>query len=502
MVVIDFLQELEILIRARYPLIWIQTVEETRAREIVEKVARGRNKRVVEWTSTGGLVSTGTSLQSRQRDSATRDPLVALENVIQLVEPALFVFYDLHPYLGKANPTVVRKLKDIALQLKNSAKTLLLVSPVLDIPLELEKEITVLPLPLPGYDEMHELLARIQSELAGNASLKVDLSSQERDRLLSAVRGLSLSEAENVFARLLVKHGRLSGDLVGEVAAEKQQFIRRSGLLDYIEPSGGLDQIGGMQSFKVWLNQRSLGFTPEARTFGLPPPRGVLLLGIQGCGKSLSAKAVATQWQLPLLRFDLGRVFGSFIGSSEENIRRAIQVAEAVAPAVLWVDEIDKAFAGLHNGGGDSGTGARVLGSFLTWLGEKTAPVFVVATANDISQLPAELLRKGRFDEIFFVDLPTLEERVEILKVHIERRGRQAELFDLVELASRTPDFSGAELEEAIVSGMFEAFSQGTEVQSEHLVSAALRTVPLSKTMAESVARLRAWASGRARSAA
>jgi SpoVK/Ycf46/Vps4 family AAA+-type ATPase len=260
--------------------------------------------------------------------------------------------------------------------------------------------------------------------------------------------------------------------------------------------------VGGLAGLKDWLRKRALAFSDQARAFGLPAPKGMLLLGVQGCGKSLCAKAVASQWQLPLLRFDMGRMFGSLVGSSEENARRAISVAESVAPAILWVDEIDKAFAGLSSSGAtDAGTTARVFGTFLTWLAEKTAAVFVVATANDISHLPPELLRKGRLDEIFFVDLPAAEERAEIFRIHLARRGRDPEQFDLAALAAQSEGYSGAEIEQAVISGLFEAFAQKSELTPGHVREALRQAVPLSKTMSEQITALRQWAEGRARNA-
>ena len=275
------------------------------------------------------------------------------------------------------------------------------------------------------------MLDKIIAEVSDRKQIQVDLDDQGRDRLLQAALGLTLGEAENVFAKIIVQGGRLSGEDVNEVFAEKQQIIRKSGLLEYYAASEDFSNVGGLAVLKDWLNKRAVAFTDEARAFGLPAPKGILLLGVQGCGKSLCAKAVSRLWQLPLLRFDMGRMFGSFVGSSEENVRRAIAVAESVAPAILWVDEIDKAFAGSQSSGAtDGGTTARVFGTFLTWLSEKNAPVFVVATANDVSQLPPELLRKGRLDEIFYVDLPSEEERGEIFRIHLAKRGRDPEKFD------------------------------------------------------------------------
>jgi SpoVK/Ycf46/Vps4 family AAA+-type ATPase len=289
---------------------------------------------------------------------------------------------------------------------------------------------------------------------------------------------------------------------VNDVFAEKQQIIRKSGLLEYYATDENFANVGGMSVLKDWLGKRSIAFTSEARAFGLPFPKGILMLGVQGCGKSLCAKAVSNLWQLPLLRFDMGRMFGSLVGSSEENVRRAIAVAESVAPAILWVDEIDKAFAGSQGSGStDGGTTARVFGTFLTWLSEKTAPVFVVATANDISQLPPELLRKGRLDEIFFVDLPSPEERREIFRIHITKRKRDATKFDLEALAAGSGEFSGAEIEEAINSALYDAFYDKREVATDDVKTALSQTVPLAKTMDEQINRLRSWAEGRARNA-
>ncbi len=499
----NFASELEVLIRARYPLIYVVSSEEARVAEALLEIAQKRQKKVLEWSCTMGLAPAGTSIQSQKaRSAATRDPLQALDAVIDLVEPAIFFFKDFHPFLRPGNHAILRKLKEIALHLKNSYKTIVIVSPVQEVPVELEKDITVLIHPLPTLAELSALVDRIAEDMRKFKQVRVELEGEDRERLLQAALGLTLGEAENVFARIIVQDERLTGGDVAAVFAEKQQIIRKSGLLEYCAPEQTFDGVGGLALLKDWLRKRALAFSDQARAFGLPAPKGILLLGVQGCGKSLCAKAVASLWQLPLLRFDMGRMFGSFVGSSEENVRRAIRVAESVAPAVLWVDEIDKAFAGsLGSGASDGGTTARVFGTFLTWLSEKTAPVFVVATANDISQLPAELLRKGRLDEIFFVDLPTAKEREDIFRIHIERRGRDAGTFDLPALVAQSDGFSGAEIEESVISALYDAFYDGEELTTAHLLVALGQTVPLSRTMDESITRLRAWAAGRARNA-
>jgi hypothetical protein len=499
----NFQAELELLVRARYPILYVISSEETRAQEAVMAVAGQRRKKVFEWSCTTGLMPAGTSIQSQKnRNAATKEPLAALDMVIEQVEPAIFVFKDFHPFLARNHYAVIRKLKDIALHLKDSFKTIVLVSPVLEMPVELEKEITVLNFPLPAREDLSALLDRILAEIRDRKGVAIELDEAGRQRLLQAALGLTLGEAENVFAKIIVKSQRLSGDDVNEVFAEKQQIIRKNGLLEYCSTTESFSHVGGLAVLKDWLNKRAAAFTDEARAFGLPAPRGVLLLGVQGCGKSLCAKAVSTQWQLPLLRFDMGRMFGSLIGSSEENVRRAIAVAESVAPAILWVDEIDKAFAGAQGSAvADGGTTARVFGTFLTWLSEKAAPVFVVATANDISHLPPELLRKGRLDEIFFVDLPEAEEREEIFRIHLARRGRDPAAFAAPACAAASGDFSGAEIEEAVNSALYDAFYSRREVTSEDILAALAQTVPLARTMDEQIGQLRHWAEGRARNA-
>jgi ATP-dependent 26S proteasome regulatory subunit len=499
----NFAGDIETLIRARYPILYIISSEEMRLQRLILEIAAKRQKKAFEWSFSTGIVPAGTSLQSQKhRNPATKDPLVALDQVLEQVDPAIFIFKDFHPFLTKNNFAVVRKLKEIALHLKNSFKTIILISPIMEIPIELEKEITLLNHPLPSREDLSELMDKIIADVKQFHQVCIELDENGRERLIQAALGLTVGEAENVFARIIVKEARLSAEDVNEVFAEKQQIIRKSGLLEYYATNENFSNVGGLAVLKDWLDKRAQAFSAEARSFGLPPPKGILMLGVQGCGKSLCAKAVSTQWQLPLLRFDMGRMFGSLVGSSEENVRRAIAVAESVAPAVLWVDEIDKAFAGSQGSGStDGGTTARVFGTFLTWLSEKTAPVFVVATANDISQLPPELLRKGRLDEIFFVDLPTEDERAEIFRIHILKRGRDPEKFELAALKAASKDFSGAEIEEAVNSALYDAFYDKTELRTSHVLQAITETVPLAKTMDEQISRLRTWAEGRARSA-
>jgi AAA+ superfamily predicted ATPase len=498
-------EELEVLIRARYPIIYVVSWEEERVEKEIARIAAARNKKFHVWTYTQGIVRYGAETQrTKSSTGSTTDPLAALDAVIQHVEPAIYLFKDFHPFTeeNRANLAVIRRLKDVAYHLRDTYKTIVIVAPMMRIAPELDKDVTVIEFRPPDADDFNLLLDRIIDDVKDKPQVRINLDAAGRERLVQAARGLTLKEAENVFAKTLVLDGSLDADDVSVVFSEKQQIIRKSGLLEYFASSDQFADVAGLENLKQWLVKRSAAFTSKAAEFGLPAPRGVLLLGVQGCGKSLCAKAVASLWKLPLLRFDVGRMFGSLVGSSEENIRRAIQTAESVAPAILWVDEIDKAFAGsVGSGGSDGGTAARVFGTFLTWLSDKTTPVFVIATANDISQLPPELLRKGRLDEIFFVDLPSEAERRAIFAIHLEKRGRVPDGFDLDALAHQSEGFSGAEIEQAIVSGLFDAFSAGGELDTATVAASLAETVPLSKTMSEGLNQLRTWAQGRARPA-
>lgn len=493
--------ELELLIRARYPVIYIVSWEEARVEQHLQAIAARRGKQLYSWTVTAGIHKVGAPAGAKPR--ALSDPIEALDQVIEHKEPAIYLFRDLHAFLRPALPCCrpsIRKLRDVARALSDSYKTLVICSPVLEMAPELEKDVTVFDFPLPTSGDVEGLLDKIVDDVAEHASVQINLDAKGKESLVRAAGGLTLQEAENVFAKTLVNDGRLDGSDVSTVFAEKQQIVRKSRLLEYYEADTALADVGGLDLLKEWLDRRSAAFTEKARQFGLPAPKGVLLIGIQGCGKSLCAKAVSKAWDMPLLRFDMGRMFSSFVGSSEENMRRAIAVAESIAPAILWVDEIDKAFAGARSSGStDGGTTARVMSTFLTWLSEKQKPVFVLATANDISQLPPELLRKGRLDEIFFVDLPSLPERRLIFQIHLKKRRRDAAKFDLDALAAACEGYSGAEIEQAIISGLYDAFSLGRDLETPDLLQSIRETVPLSRTMSERIASLRAWAEGRAR---
>lgn len=493
-----FVSDLDTLIRARYPLIYLVSWEEQRLDAILMDVAQNHGKALLTWSVTRGLRRLGPRTVTVNETS--RDPMEALSAIGKLSEPSLVVLKDFHPYLD--NAAVVRSLRELSQELKSTYTTVILLSPTLTIPVELEKEISVLDVPLPTFRDLFQLLREIVAVVRQGNKARIDLTRDQAEQLIKAAQGLTLSEAENAFAKAIANDGVLDKDDIRLVLDEKRQVIRKSGLLEFVNVEDDLGHVGGLEELKAWLTGRNGAFSEPARKFGLPSPKGLLLLGVQGCGKSLTAKAIASAWALPLLRLDLGRIFSSLIGSSEENLRRAIRVAESVAPVVLWIDEIEKGLAGSAGSAiSDSGVSARVFGALLTWLQEKTAPVFVVSTANRIEALPPELLRKGRFDEIFFIDLPSADERREIFRIHLQRRQRDPQRFDLDALATAAEGYSGSEIEQAVVAGLYLAFAESGELTQPHVMRALQETFPLSATMSEEIARLREWSRHRTRPA-
>jgi SpoVK/Ycf46/Vps4 family AAA+-type ATPase len=489
-------KEIDILVRARYPLIYVVSWEEARILEKLKEMSVRRNKKLHLWSITRGIFKLED--EPTKVDQATRDPINALSFIEKYPDPAIFVFLDFHSYLN--DQAVIRKMRDLVSNLKDTYETLIMLSPVLTVPVELEKDFVVVDYDLPVYQEMNELLDSIVGIVSKNQEVKIDLAEDIKERLVKAALGLTRSEAENAFARAIVLDKRLDINDIDNILAEKKQAIRKSKLLEYYESKEEFSNVGGLDYLKEWLTKRGIAFTQKAQDFGLPQPKGILLIGVQGCGKSLTAKAVASHWKLPLLRLDIGAVFSGIVGSSEENMRRAIKTAESLAPIILWIDEIEKGLSGVQSSAfSDAGTTARVFSTFLTWLQEKTAPVFVIATANNIQQLPPELLRKGRFDEIFFVDLPSAQERCDILKIHIKKRKRNPEIFDIATLAKESEGFSGAEIEQAVISSMYDAFLEGREIDTKDISNNIKSSVPLSVTMKENIEEIRDWARYRAR---
>ncbi|TVU55309.1 MAG: AAA family ATPase [Arthrospira sp. PLM2.Bin9] len=496
-------EELSILIEARYPLIYLVTFEEERSEQAIATIAQNskRQREVYVWTVTRGLTQYSKDQARNTVQSNTVSPQSAIEWVIRHREPnasgSIYIFKDLHPF--KDSPEVTRCLRDAIANFKNTNKTIILMSPVQEVPIELEKEVVVLDFPLPDMTELNQVLS---AQLEQSRSKRIN--TETREKLLKATLGLTKDEAEKVYRKAHVTAGKLTDKEVEIVLSEKKQLIRRNGILEFIDVDETIDAVGGLEELKHWLQQRSNAFTERAREYGLPQPKGMLILGIPGCGKSLIAKTTSRLWGLPLLRLDMGRVYdGSMVGRSEANLRNALKTAESISPAILFIDELDKSFAG-GSGSADSdgGTSSRIFGSFLTWMQEKQSPVFVMATANRVERLPGEFLRKGRFDEIFFVDLPTKEERQAIFDIHLSKRRSDIDRFDIDQLSTISEGFSGAEIEQALVAAMYEAFAQDREFTQLDIIAAIKATLPLSKTMKEQVTALRDWARQRARPAA
>ena len=506
-------QHLTNLFKARFSFVYIPTWEEIRIVDLITKIANNvktiKTKRdVFIWSSTEGLKK---NLKDGQESvNNGNEPIDALNFIDNYNNPAILILKDIHPLLGlnnrNADYNLIRKIRDVAGSLKNAdvSKNVVIIAPSLVLPLELQKDITVVDFDLPTLDEIKSLLNEM-IEMNESSGIVIDLKEDEKEVLCKAAQGLTLQEAENAFARAMVSKGQLTIKELDVILDEKCQVIKKTGILEFIKSDFNMNDVGGLENLKKWLIKRNNSWLGKAqKDYNLPAPKGVLITGVPGCGKSLTAKAMSALWQLPLLRLDVGKIFSGLVGSSEENMRKAIQTAEAVAPSILWIDEIEKGFGG-NGGERDGGTATRVFGTFLTWMSEKTKPVFVIATANNINALPSEMLRKGRFDEIFFVDLPTKAERKVIFKLHLEKRLKGSISKDfavtdtlLNKLAEITEGFVGAEIEQVVISALFEAFSENRTLKEEDLYKVIKNTVPLSTTQSEQILAIREWANERA----
>ncbi len=392
--------------------------------------------------------------------------------------------------VGERAINAIKRLRNIALQ-KPAEKALIMLQPYYFLPKDLEKEVRLVEMPYPDVEDIEEILKTV-AEKQGSP-LTGDISK----RVLKAALGMTMSEMEIAFGKAFVEAKQVSEKEIPIIISEKENIIKKSGHLEYFHPRESISDVGGLKNLKEWAERRNKAFGDGAKDFGLDTPKGILLLGIPGTGKSLFAKAIANQWQFPLLRLDMGKIFGGIVGESERNIREALKIAEALAPSILWVDEIEKGLSGIGSSNmSDGGTSARVLGTFLTWMQEKEAPVFVVATANNLT-LPPELLRKGRIDEIFFVDLPGPKSRKEIFSIHLNLKKRKPIDFDLDDLVAHSKGFSGAEIQEAVKEGLFVAFDQGRKLETRDIRDALDKTYPLAKVMGDQLDELRKWASGR-----
>ncbi|MBU5468598.1 AAA family ATPase [Virgibacillus sp. MSJ-26] len=507
----NFTIKLSQYLRARFSFLSISTWEEDRVIRDIQKICSDEKlikttRKLYTWSLTEGLVN-----DEMKPTRNSKQPIQALEQIQRIEEPSVFVLKDFHVYMGGENrqpdPGVIRKIRDLVSVIERSPypKNVIFVSPTFSIPLELQKDIIFVDYGLPTYNDLKRVLNQMIEMNKSNDRIVVDLDASEEEMLIKAALGLTLQEAENAFALSMVTDGRLDINSVDHVLKEKQQIIKKNGLLEYIPQDPSMADVGGLENIKRWLQKRNHSWMDSASEYSLPAPKGILLTGIPGCGKSLIAKAVSSLWRLPLLKLDMGKIFSGLVGSSEENMRKAIETAEAISPSILWIDEIEKGLGGT-NTTGDSGTSTRIFGTLLTWMQEKTDPVFVVATANDIQSLPPELLRKGRFDEIFFVDLPTTREREKIFEIHINKRLITEKVKGHLEvnetllrkLADLSEGFIGAEIEQAVITGLFEAYSNDRSLLSEDIEKAIKQTVPLSVTQAERIRALRDWANVRA----
>ncbi|MDQ7783482.1 MAG: AAA family ATPase [Desulfomonilaceae bacterium] len=490
----DFDKDLEIYFRSRFTLICIPSLEEECIIDRIERVCRKTDRRLYAWDH-GEFFRV---ILGEGAPPSAKDPLSALTAMENLPDDSVFVLLDFHQ-CWNGQPRVVRKLRDLAQRFRFIRKTIILTMPFWRVPDELKDDAVMLEFPSPGIAELDDIL----SSLTAAPGVRFNLTPQGREKLLAAALGLSTNHARRIFSKAIISKGGLDERDIDLVNREKKQVVRESGALEFFTPSETIADVGGLDELKEWLRMRERAFTQEARDYGLPAPKGIALIGIPGTGKSLTAKMIADLWRLPLLRLDLGALFAGLVGQSEENTRRALSLAETVAPCLLWIDEIEK---GLSVGGGDAGTSMRVFASILSWMQEKTRPVFVVATANNISLLPAELLRRGRVDEIFFLDLPSAAERREIFQVHIRKRKRPVQGYDLDALVEASDGYVGAEIEQAVIDAMYRAFSDrglpGRDFTTGDILAALSRQVPISRSQRETVRDLRQWlAEGRAQSA-
>ena len=480
-----FTDELTLLLKARYPVIFINTIEEDRVEYVIRKyIKTSLNRSIYSWDFVDGYTN-----NPNNEGFAKRNPLQALELVERLTSetPAIFLLKDFNRFL--TDISISRKLKNLGRILKLQPKTIIIIGSDFTIPKELQDLITVLQFQLPVETEISQELTRLID------SLNIKIDSQLFENLTQACQGLSLERIRRVLSKIIATHKTIDENSINILLSEKKQIISQTEILEYWSVSEKITNIGGVENLKEWLKKRKTSFSIQASNYGLPTPRGLLLVGIQGTGKSLTAKAIATEWQLPLLKLDVGKLFGGIVGESESRLRQMIEVSETLAPCILWIDEIDKAFSNNENTG-DSGTSNRVLATFISWLSEKTKPVFVVATANNIDLLPLEIIRKGRFDEIFFLDLPQKNEREQIFKIHIQEfRPNTWDSFDYEKLAQLSESFSGAEIKQSIIEGMYHAFYEQREFETNDICLALNQLIPLAELESNQTVKLQNWAS-------
>ena len=480
-----FVNELNLFLKARYPILYITSIEEERVEYIVRKNIKNTLKRsVFTWDFIDGYTG-----NPNHKGVAERNPMQALEFIERLNSetPAIFILKDYNRFIGDL--AISRKLRNISRILKLEPKTIIIIGSELNIPKELQDLVTLVQFHLPLEDEITKELDRLIK------TLKIKVEPIIFDNLVRSCQGLSLERIRRVLSKIIATYRTVDENSISVLLSEKKQIISQTKILEYSSVNENINNLGGLKNLKKWLNKREIAFGLKAINYGLPTPRGVLLIGIQGTGKSLTAKAIANDWQLPLLKLDVGKLFGGLVGESESRLRQVISVTETISPCILWIDEIDKAFTNSDNKG-DSGTSNRVLATFITWLSEKTKPVFVIATANNIEALPLEIIRKGRFDEVFFLDLPQKDEREEIFKIHLQQfRPSTWSQFNFLKLAKKTEAFSGAEIRQTIIEGMYEAFYEQREFNTNDILNAIKEIIPLANLENQQMVTLKKWAS-------
>src|SRR5262252_3014047 len=551
----DGLDHLKVLINSSTPIVVMETSEEMRAVSLVRTACSELNMATFEWSIADGLMRSGSNSLAEVHKSTppvaqqggwtkvnagtlaqphtalspgsgeadrltravmssmgpeaataaasnsiynTREPVQALANMESMTVEAVFILKDFHRHMD--DPVVIRRLRDVGQKFSTNRRTVILTAPELTVPPELSKLVEYFDLPLPDRDRLREIIHDTFTRLSKSYSLKRQLDASGVDAMSANLRGLTEEEAERAISQALVARYALCPETVTDVIEAKKQLLRHSGMLEFVEASDNLAGVGGLENLKHWLGQRRGAWEDSAREFGLDPPRGMIILGVQGCGKSLCARAVAGEWKLPLVKFDTAAVYDKYIGETEKRIRQVFKVAEGLAPCVLWIDELEKVFAGSgpDSASVDAGVAARLLAAFLSWMQDRKAPVFVAATCNNVDALPPELIRKGRFDELFFVDLPSQSERKQIFTIQISKRKRNPSEFDLDKVAAAAKGYSGAEIESVVQTALYSAYSQKQQLTTQHLLDAIRTTVPLSTTRAEEIEALREWAEKRA----
>ncbi len=531
------LDRLKVLINSSTPIVVMETVEEVRALTLVRTACSDLSLAVFEWTIADGLVRSGSGapapqparadfrmpaipqgnseadrlaravLSSTGSDAAgaprtamynTADPVQALANLETMTVEAVFVLKDFHRHMD--NPVVVRRLRDVGQKFSANRRTLVLTAPSIEMPPELASLVEFLDMPLPDSDRLREIIRETYTRMAATHTLKLQLDANGVDAMAANLRGLTEEAAERAISQAVVGRLALSADCITDVLDAKKALLKRSEMLEFVDSTDNMASIGGLDNLKNWLGQRRGALDDHAREFGLDPPKGVIILGVQGCGKSLCARAVAGEWKLPLVKFDTAAVYDKFIGETEKRIQKVFRVAEGLAPCVLWIDELEKVFAGSgpDSASADAGVSSRLLAAFLCWMQDRKPAVFVTATCNNVTVLPPELIRKGRFDELFFVDLPKAAERKQIFAIQLTKRKRNPAGYDLDQVAAAAQGFSGAEIESAVQTALYAAFARKQELSTEDLLAALSSTVPLSITRAEEIATLRDWAKNRA----